>query len=238
GVQTCALRSSDLNPGDVASIEVLKDASASAIYGSRGSNGVILVTTKSGTGGKSKLKYNGYYSLQRFVNLPDIMTGKEFYDFKMERNTNGFTPSELEIYEAGNWVDWVDLALRNGKSTQHNLSLSGGFKETKYYISANVTDITGLAVKDDYLKLSSRVNVDTRLGSWLTVGTRTQLSYDDGKGIPPTWDGDQGVFWFNPLTTAYDENGNLTIYPWPEDTYFRNPLMNTLASDVNESYQM
>lgn len=228
----------DLSPGDVASIEVLKDASASAIYGSRGSNGVILVTTKSGTGGKPKLKYNGYYSLQRFINLPDLMNGLEFYDFKMERNADGFTPSELDIYESGNWVDWVDLALRNGKSTQHNLSLSGGFKETKYYISANVTDITGLAVKDDYLKLSSRVNVDTKLGGWLTVGTRTQLSYDDEAGIPPTWDGDQGVFWFNPLTTAYDENGELTIYPWPEDTYFRNPLMNTLASNVNESYQM
>lgn len=228
----------DVNPNDVASIEVLKDASAAAIYGSRGSNGVILVTTKSGKGGDTRIRYNGYYSMQRFANLPDIMNGEEFYRFKMERNPEAFTSSELEIYESGEWVDWLDLALRDGKSTQHNLSFSGGFKETQYYISTGVTDVTGLAVNDDYLKLTSRINVDTKFKNWLTVGTRTQLAYTDAGGIAPTWDGDQGVFWMNPFTKAYDENGELTIYPWPEDTYFRNPLMGTLAKNIDESYQM
>jgi len=228
----------DINPNDVLSVEVLKDASAAAIYGSRGSNGVILVTTKSGKDGTTKLRYNGFYSMQRFTNLPDLMDGEEFYKFKMEREPSTITPSEQAVYDSGEWVDWLDMALRNGKTTQHNLSFSGGFKETKYYISGSVTDIAGLAINDDYLKLTSRINVDTKFKDWLTVGTRTQLAFSDASGVAPTWDGDQGVFWLNPLTKAYDDNGNLSIFPWPDDTYFRNPLQGTLADNMEEFYQM
>ena len=228
----------DLSPNDVKSIEVLKDASAAAIYGSRGANGVILVTTKLGEEGKPKISYDGYYSVQKFVKIPDLMDGAEFYQFKMDREPDAITQSEQEIYDAGNWTNWLDLALRNGVSTQHNLSVSGGFQNTKYYISGGVTDVKGLAVNDDYLRLTTRINLDTKVADWLTIGTRSQFSYDDRGGIAPTWDGDQGVFWFNPLTTAYDENGDLTIYPWPEDPYFRNPLMGTLAKNLNESYQV
>jgi len=228
----------DVNPNDVASIEVLKDASAAAIYGSRGSNGVILVTTKSGTGEKTKLKYSGFYATQRFTKIPDLMDGQEFYDFKMERAPDAMTPSELQVYQSGEWVDWLDLALRNGRSTQHNLSLSGGFRKTKYYLSGSLTDVTGLAVNDDYKRISSRINVDTDVKNWLTVGTRTQIAYSDASGIAPSWSGSNGIFWFNPLTRAYDESGNLTIYPWPDDTFFRNPLQGLLAKDVDENYQV
>ncbi len=228
----------DINPSDVQSIEVLKDASAAAIYGSRGANGVILVTTKAGMEGRPKIAYNGYYSMQSFVDLPNLMNGEEFYKFKMEREPTSITQSEQAIYDSGEWVDWLDLALRNGTSSQHNLSVSGGFNKTQYYISGGLTNVTGLAVNDDYTRLSSRINVDTKISDWLTIGTRTQFTYDDRGGIAPTWDGDQGVFWFNPLTTAYDDQGRLSIYPWPEDPYFRNPLMGTLATSMNESYQV
>lgn len=227
----------DINPNDVQSIEVLKDASAAAIYGSRGANGVILVTTKEGLEGKPKISYDGYYSIQQFTDLPDLMNGEEFYNFKMEREPDAMTQSEQEVYDSGEWVDWLDLALRNGKSTQHNISVSGGFQNTQYYISGGITDVQGLAVNDNYQRLTTRINLDTKITDWLTIGTRTQLSYDDRSGISPTWDGDQGVFWMNPLTKAYDDNGDLTIYPWPDDPYFRNPLMGTLATNNNESYQ-
>jgi TonB-linked SusC/RagA family outer membrane protein len=227
----------DINPNDVQSIEVLKDASAAAIYGSRGANGVILVTTKEGLEGKPKISYDGYYSIQQFTDLPDLMNGEEFYNFKMEREPDAMTQSEQEVYDSGEWVDWLDLALRNGRSTQHNISVSGGFQNTQYYISGGITDVQGLAVNDNYQRLTTRINLDTKVTDWLTIGTRTQLSYDDRSGISPTWDGDQGVFWMNPLTKAYDDNGDLTIYPWPDDPYFRNPLMGTLAKNNNESYQ-
>ncbi len=228
----------DINPSDVESIEILKDASAAAIYGSRGANGVILVTTKSGQEGRPKISYNGYYALQSLVNLPNLMNGEQFYQFKKEREPESITQSEQEIYDSGAWVDWLDMALRNGSSMQHNLSVSGGFDRTQYYISGGLTNVTGLAVNDDYQRLSSRINVDTKVADWLTIGTRTQFTYDDRGGIAPTWDGDQGVFWFNPLTRAYGDDGRLSIYPWPEDPYFRNPLMGTLAQSMNESYQV
>lgn len=93
-------------------------------------------------------------------------------------------------------------------------------------------------MNDDYKRLTTRVNIDTKIAKWLTIGTRSQFSYDDRGGIAPTWDGDQGVFWMNPLTKAYDENGDLTIYPWVDDQYFRNPLMGTLATDIDESFQL
>lgn len=228
----------DINPNDVKSIEVLKDASAAAIYGSRGANGVILVTTKEGEKGKAKISYNGYYSIQQFTRLPQLMNGEEFYRFKMEREPDAITESETRIYESGEWVDWLKLALRNGYSMQHTLTASGGFQNTQYYISGGMTEVQGLAVNDNYQRFTTRINLDTKIASWLTLGTRTQLNFDDRSGISPTWDGDQGVFWMNPLTRAYDENGDLTIFPWDDDPYFRNPLMGTLADNVNKSYQV
>ncbi|MGV8093887.1 MAG: TonB-dependent receptor [Mangrovibacterium sp.] len=227
-----------LNPNDIKSIEVLKDASAAAIYGSRGANGVILVTTKQGAKGEPKISYNGYYSVQQYTNIPKLMTGDEFYEFKMIRAPNYFTQTERDVYESGEWVDWLDLALRNGASTEHNISVSGGFNNTQYYISGGVTDVRGLAVNDDYLRISGRINLDTKIADWLTIGTRNQFTFDDKSGISPTWSGDQGIFLFNPLTKPYDEEGNLTIYPWPDDTYFRNPLMGTLADDIDKNYQL
>ncbi len=180
----------DINPNDVKSIEVLKDASAAAIYGSRGANGVILVTSKLGTRGKATISYDGYYGIQSFVKIPDIMTGPEFYDFKNTREPGSITASEQAVYDAGEWVDWYDLALRNGYSTQHNLSVSGGSENTSYYFSGGLTDVQGLAKGDDYFRVSMRFNLDSKIAKWLTVGTRTQLTYDDRSGLNVIWDGD------------------------------------------------
>lgn len=228
----------DVNPNDVLSVEVLKDASSAAIYGSRGSNGVILVTTKSGKSGETKLKYNGFYGVQRFANLPDIMNGEEFYKFKMERESSSMTPSEQAVYDSKSWVDWPDLAFRNGMSTNHNLSFSGGFKDTKYYISGDLLDIKGLAKNDNFNKLTARINVDTKLKKWLTLGTRTQLGYTDAGGVAATFGEGQGIYWFNPLTTPFDENGKQNIYPWPDDPHYTNPLQGLLAENTDENYQV
>ena len=169
----------DLNPNDVKSIEVLKDASAAAIYGSRGSNGVILVTTKLGKKGKPTISYDGYYSMQSFVKIPRIMTGPEFYDFKKTREPDAMTVSEQAVYDAGTWTDWYNLALRDGRSSQQNVSVSGGFQNTNYYLSGGITDVQGLAKGDDYQRISMRFNLDTKIANWLTTKTRTQLTYDD-----------------------------------------------------------
>jgi TonB-linked SusC/RagA family outer membrane protein len=224
----------DINPNDVKSIEILKDASAAAIYGSRGANGVILITSREGIAGAPVISYDGKYSFQRFTRLPDLMNGEEFYQFKLQRQPNTITSSEQAIYDSGQWVDWIDLATRKGNSQEHNLSLSGGFDRTTYYIGGSILDVRGIVVSDDYKRITNRINIDTKVTDWLTLGTRTQLSFEDASGVPP----DAGVTRMNPLSTVYDANGNLTIYPWPEDPYFGNPLESTLFEDLDKSYQV
>ena len=225
---------SDINPNDVKSIEILKDASAAAIYGSRGSNGVILITSKEGSSGKPVVSYDGKVSLQRYTKLPDMMNGKEFYKFKMERVPGMMTASEQAVYDSGKWIDWMDLVTRNGNSQEHNLSISGGFQKTTYYIAGSLLDVKGIQVNDNFKRITSRINIDTKINDWLTLGSRTQMSYTDMSGKSP----DSAPTRMNPLTTAFDENGKPTIYPWPEDIYWANPLECTLWKDIDKSYQI
>ena len=226
---------SDINPNDVQSIEVLKDASSAAIYGSRGANGVILITSKEGVAGRATILYDGKFSIQKASNLPDLMNGEEFYKFKREREP--FTPvtqSEQKVYDAGEWVDWVALAIRTGHSQQHNLSLSGGLENVKYYVAGGLLDVKGVQLNDDYRRVTNRINLDIKVNNWLTIGTRTNLSFDDKSGQAV----ESGVWRMNPLSTPFAEDGTQIIYPWPEDIYFENPLENLLKDDKDKSYQI
>ena len=222
----------DINPNDVLSIEVLKDASAAAIYGSRGANGVLLVTTKGGSEGKITFSYDGFYSVQNYSDLPDIMDGSEFYDFKMTRTPIFMTLEEKAIYEAGAWVDYYDLILRKGRSQQHNLSVSGGSKVTKYYISGTLLDVKGLTINDDYLRATNRINIESKITPWLTIGTRSQYSYEDQSGDSPSW---SDAYSMNPLSEAYDVDGKLTIYPMKGQLTVGNPLQDILFENIDQS---
>jgi TonB-linked SusC/RagA family outer membrane protein len=225
----------DINPNDVQSIEVLKDASAAAIYGSRGANGVILITTKEGIVGKTSFSYEGKYSISDVTKVNRMLTGPEFYDFKMTRNAAAMTLSEEQVYQDGTWTDWTKLATRMGQTQEHNLSVSGGFNNTKYYIGGGITDIKGVAKNDDFRRLTSRINVETKLTDWLSVGTRTQLSFDDASGAEANFEVSLET---NPLGLAYDEYGNYTIFPWPDNIIVGNPLGPLLYDDLNKSYQI
>jgi TonB-linked SusC/RagA family outer membrane protein len=225
----------DINPGDVKSIEILKDASSAAIYGSRGSNGVILVTTKEGAEGKTTITYDGKYSVQNIANSLDLMDGKEFFDFKMARDPSSMTQSERDVFNSGKWVNWLDLGLRKGNSQQHNLAISGSTQNTKFYISANYINVNGIVINDDFSRLTSRINVDTKITKWLTIGTRTQLASIDKSGAAPDM---SDLFYTNPLANAFDESGALTVVPIKDDPIRPNPLEPSLFSDVDKSYQV
>lgn len=230
---------SEINPDDIKSIEVLKDASSAAIYGSRGSNGVILITTKRGQIGKPTLSYNGFYGIQQIASVPDVLSANEFWDFKMTRNPDLITDSEREMHEAGQFTDWIDETTRMGKRQQHTLSLSGGTENMNYFISGTYLDVTGIAVGDEFQRFSTRMNLEAKVNKWFTLGTNTQLSLTDRGGFTPSWSGGvDGAFYMNPLTKVRDENGKLTIYPWPEDIYWGNPLANTLADSKDKSYKV
>jgi TonB-linked SusC/RagA family outer membrane protein len=228
----------DIVPTDIASVDILKDASATAIYGSRGANGVILVTTKRGVNGKPVLSYDGFTGFQDLSNLPPVLMGEDFYRFKVKREPNSVTASEQAHYDAKDFTNWLDLATRTGMRTQHNIGLRGGSGNFKYFVSAGYLDVKGVAINDNFKRFSTRFNLEANMKSWLTFGTNTQLSYDDRKDLAPTFSGDYGVYTFNPLTTPYDADGNLTIYPWPEDKFFANPLAPTLASSADDTYKI
>jgi TonB-linked SusC/RagA family outer membrane protein len=226
---------SDINPKDIGSVEILKDASAAAIYGSRGANGVILITTKEGSAGKTTFSYDGKYGFGKVINTYRLLTGPEFYDFKNIRNPAQFWPTEVSNYNAGVSTDWVKLGIRTGQTQEHNLSVSGGFKDTKFYIGGGLTDIKGIARGDNFRRFTTRLNIETKLLSWLSVGTRTQLNFDDASGRDVDW---YACLIADPLAKPYDDNGNYLIYPIPENIVIINPLTNLIYDDLDKSYQM
>lgn len=232
---------SDINPSDVESIDVLKDASAAAIYGSRGSNGVILVTSKQGKKGKLSISYDGFYGIQQIANKPDLLSGAEFYDFKKSRaNTpaTSMTPSEEAVYQSGKFADWYALATRQGSRAQHSLNVSGGSDKMSFYVGATYLDVAGVAINDNYKRYTLRPNLDVKVTPWLTFSSASQLSFQDRSGLSADFSGQQGANFMNPLTTPYNADGTLTVYAWPEYNLAANPLGATLAKSLNNVYRI
>lgn len=217
---------SDFNQQDIESVEVLKDATSAAIYGARAANGVILITTKKGRKGRSGVSYDAYFGLENLANKPDLMNAQEFYDFRVVHiDSSIITPTEMENIERGVDTDWVEEALRQGQSQSHTLRLDGGTDKFNYYFSGNYQAIEGIAKNDKYDKISLRANLQQDVGEWLTIGTNTQFTMTDKSGAAADFGSDRGAFYQNPMVEPYDSLGNLQLYPWPEQGYFRNPLI-------------
>ncbi len=232
---------SEINPNDIESIEILKDASAAAIYGSRGANGVILVTSKQGRKGRLNITYDGFYGTQTIINKPDLMTGPEFYEFKRSRlniPATAMTPSEEVINQAGQWVDWYDLATQRGARAQHSVNVAGGSDRISFYLGATYLDVKGIAINDAFRRYTLRPGLDVKITDWLSMGTSSQLSFQDRSGLPATFSGDFGANYMNPLTTAYGPDGKPTVYAWPEYNTAGNPLGDLLALNRDNSYRL
>ena len=222
---------SDINPNDIASITVLKDASSTAIYGSRGANGVILIGSKTGAGGgKPKINFSGSTGFNEIANIPPVYDGPGFAAFKEEREPGELTDTELDNLAAGKSTDWLDLATRTGVRQDYLLSVSGSSDAVNYYTSAGYQNIQGVAKNDDFTRATLRVNLGLKITDDLKFGTATQLSFIDRSGRSPSFGGeDNGAYFLNPLANPYDENGELTIFPWPEEVFYSNALSNTLV---------
>ncbi len=225
----------DINPSDIGSIEVLKDASATAIYGARGSNGVILITSKRGTSGKPQVAYSGYTGRSEYANIPRLMTAAEFADFKCVRINNGqncntaLTTTEQKNLAAGVNTPWVDIATHTGSQQQHDFNVRGGSDDTKYYLGGSLLKIDGVARNDLLDRATVRANLDQRLSKWLSVGTNTQVSQIDRSGRGASF---ENAFFANPLISPYESDGaTLAVVPWPEDPVTNNALEPLLAVD-------
>ena len=233
---------SDINPNDVESIEILKDASAAAIYGSRGSNGVILITSKVGKRGKLSVTYDGYYGTETITNKPYLLRGPEFYQFKTTRLNvpNTVSNAEQAIYDAGKWVNWYDLATQTGTRSQHSISIRGGSDKATFYLGGTFLDVKGVAKNDQYKRYSLRPSLNVQLTPWLSINTSTQFSLQNRSGLPVEFNDTRntggGANFFNPLTAPYDSSGNLALYAYQDITQARNPLANVLVKNEDNAY--
>lgn len=170
----------DLNPNDIASIEVLKDASATAIYGSRAANGVVVITTKKGQKGKTKVTYDAWAGLNTPPRLPKLLNAEEYVMIKNEALKNaGSDPAFfLQQKPDGSYVDtkWYDYVYHTGQSQNHSLSISGANDATSYYISLGYTDQDGFIVKNNFSRKSARVNLEHQLIRNIRIGTNMTYS--------------------------------------------------------------
>ena len=231
----------DINPNDIASIEILKDASSTAIYGSRGANGVVLITTKKGREGTSQVSFNTYYGMgQAFQRVPvydaagyiqaKIDANKDIYNWDQEPNpVNVFLGDELDGYNNGTYTDWQDLVTRPGSQQDYFVSFTGGNKRTTYATSLNYFREKGVIEADDFERYTYRLNLDTKVTDWLNVGTSTVLSYRLRQGRGPRY---TDAVISSPIVPAYDSLGNYIYQP-----NFANPRKSPLAwlEDEQES---
>ena len=249
GVASDAEEMNRLLPEDVESLSVLKDASSAAIYGARGSNGVILISSKRGEKGKLTVSYNTYITIDNPINFPNLMNGAEFWKYKTEalKDANTTPPTEsnpepwmgsmpateLRMHEAGMDTDWLDLATRTGFKQQHNISFRGGVNKTNYFVSLNYTDVKGTAVGNQFKRYNIRFNLDQEFTSWFKFSTSTQLGRYDRSGSSASF---SRAFRMNPLAEAYDEEGNIRSAAWEDssEAFSVNPLssLNNKSNDI------
>jgi len=233
----------DINPNDIASMEILKDASAVAIYGTNGSNGVILITTKRGSGGKPVIRYNGYAGTEDLAHILEPRDGasyiQKYADYLKQTGQTQTSPvpnaSELPNYNAGRTIDWVKEATQQGVMQDHNVSISGGSPDVKYYISGDYLKQKGVVKGYQYNRISIRSNLDVNVTDYLTIGT--SLYYANNN-----YDGGRANLLFatamSPYGNEYNADGTYTIYPMNPELLYTNPLLGLVTDQLNRSVNL
>ena len=196
---------SDINPADIKSMDILKDASATAIYGSRGANGVIIITTTKGSqGAPAKVSYNGYVSFKKVFKKYPMMDGPTFSKF---RQYAGLYQNSLDENDNTN-TDWQDLYYQTGVSHNHDVSVAGGTNGGSYSFGAGYYHDESVVPTEGYDRVSVRGNFDQMVGKYFRFGLSTNNSYRKTQGVNDMY----GVLSKSPLASPYDENGNLKRY--------------------------
>lgn len=169
---------STINPNDIVRIEVLKDASATAIYGSRAANGVVLITTKRGQKGESKISYNGYYAVQTLPTKLEMMDLPQFAEYQLQISEDlNLIPNQryLDPSLLGSGTDWQDEVFRDAGMQSHQLSVSGGTNKTTYAVSGGYFQQDGIIIGSNFDRFTARINLDNEVKDWFKVGG--SLSY-------------------------------------------------------------
>ncbi len=246
-----------INTADIESIDVLKDASAAAIYGSRAANGVIIITTKRGTSTAPTVNFNAQVSISDWNRMPKMVTDKEtflknrFYskqgaknvdyvgknwsDFSSLNDAANYAgmlgPRELEAWNEGKWVNWLDEISRKGVGQKYDLSVSGGSDRVTYYVSSDYTRQQGIRKGDDYEKFGAMAKLDFNLTDWLTLGVKANFLSSTSWGQPASI---RYAMWYTPLSYVYARQQGF------EDWYNSHPDNSTaspfIGAGKNDSY--
>ena len=244
----------DINPSDIESMEVLKDASSTAIYGTRGANGVILITTKHGKAGKTRINLNAYLSSNSPTDVPQVMYGTREVQRLIDKanyqaddasgnwGTSNLTAenvltesledfTEYEIYQDGSYTDWADIILQDGLTQNYEISVSGGSEKTNFNLSLGTMSEEGLLKNDKMDRYNVKTTIDHKINSYFKVGTNILFTYKDHDARQSS------VFSqalkMTTITHAYTQDGELIATPNPRYAAHCNPLLD----EVDGAYQ-
>lgn len=230
---------SALNTNDIESIEVLKDASSTAIYGAQGANGVIIVTTKKGAAGRTQVSYNSYYGVNQY-RFPESRIGEDYLNLRREgwRTATGSYPAddaemfvnrqgEYDAIQAGQWVDWVDMIVQDGSTQSHSLSVNGGSEKTKVFASAGYFREEGMLRNNLYNRYSGRFNLDQTISKWAKAGILSQVTYVNANNRRDPLSQATSI---SPLGVPYNQLGEVNLNPIAFDPSRVSPL----ADERNE----
>jgi TonB-linked SusC/RagA family outer membrane protein len=223
----------DINPNDIESVEVLKDASATAIYGWMGANGVIIVTTKKGKD-RPKVSYNGYYGINGYAQYPKSRMGDDYIALRREAwKTTGdwnseaddskiFTAQELDAIKNNQWVDWQNLLVRKGLEQSHSASIQSGGDKTKVFFSTGYYKEEGMLRGNDYTRFNTRLNYDQKISNAFKAGLLTQFTWSNQNTRPDPLN--YATTNVAPLGKAYNDDGSINWVPLAGTSGVKNPL--------------
>jgi TonB-linked SusC/RagA family outer membrane protein len=218
----------EINNDDIVSIDVLKDASSTAIYGARGSNGVILITTRRGKIGKPTLSYSSFYGVNDVRAQYEQFSGEEFVAFRNAASpaySAGYSPLEQQGITNGVSTNWQDHLYKQGFVTNQQLGINGGSENINYNISAGYFNETGVVTGVGFERYSLNTSIDAVLTKYLKIGltTRNTLNYNNGAGVNPLY----ATMRITPLAPAFNADGSMLLYPQTgtvDETATANPL--------------
>lgn len=234
----------DINPEDIATLDILKDASAAAIYGSRAANGVIMITTKRGKSSKPTIRFSSTLALNTWQNKPDLMNLEQWSDKLLAQlgaqNPNS-PPTEIilsedvqnSLFAQGIDTDWIDIVSRNSFTLNNQISVSGNSEKTNYYISAGYQEEEGVIVGDEYNRISIRSKFDTNITNWLKIGIDGTYNKNDYSGVGANLN---LAYLMPPYAYPYRYEGmpenaaantSRLLERWPMAQSIQNPLWNT-----------
>lgn len=229
----------EINPDDIATINVIKDAGAGAIYGSSAANGVVLITTKNGTPGKPVINVDASYGLNELATRLNIMDGDEYIQYLFDTDQGStvsgmLDPNELVNYVEGDFVDWQDVLLRTGKVYNVSAGVSGGSEKVRFYLNGDMYREEGIVEHSSYDRYSLRFNGDYTPNERITIGTRVQLTKsfadetsnvieDFPGGSPGTFAPFIPILENTPLGDVYDSEGNYVKFV-RDDQFQINPF--------------